>query len=394
MREPRSSCPTTSPATALRNRSPARPAMPRAGARWCSRARRLASCAIPALSRRPGSRATSRLTSRVRGTAGRRASCGFDWSMRRTSTRRPSCRPIIEPTTSCGSGEISPANRSCPPPRSRTSWLFLQRFGTRTVHADHATTLPEPCRKRDGRRDDPDRHAAADRGDTGDAHRRDPQRRRRSTCTQRQGEARHSAAGRERQHGAADRERREPNDGGRLRQEHSRLQREEPTAEHRQLPSRPLLRPRPNLDPDSARRHPEGGGDRAPFRRHVLAGHDRNRRDAGRLHRGDELMAALINVPAKARRGEIVEIRTLTSHIMETGFRHTADGALVPRDIITSFTCRYNGTEIFRADLFPAIAANPYLSFFTVAKESGKFEFEWIGDNGYSSSASASITVE
>jgi sulfur-oxidizing protein SoxZ len=54
-------------------------------------------------------------------------------------------------------------------------------------------------------------------------------------------------------------------------------------------------------------------------------------------------MAALINVPAKARLGDVIEIRTLTSHIMETGFRHTADGALVPRDIITSFTCRYNG---------------------------------------------------
>lgn len=105
-------------------------------------------------------------------------------------------------------------------------------------------------------------------------------------------------------------------------------------------------------------------------------------------------MAALINVPAKAKRGEIIEIRALTSHIMETGFRHTAAGDLVQRDIITSFTCRYNGTEIFRADLFPAIAANPYLSFFTIAKESGRFEFEWIGDNGYASTASASIVVE
>jgi sulfur-oxidizing protein SoxZ len=105
-------------------------------------------------------------------------------------------------------------------------------------------------------------------------------------------------------------------------------------------------------------------------------------------------MPALVNVPAKAKRGDIIEIRTLTSHIMETGFRHTAAGELVPRDIITSVTCRYNGTEIFRADLFPAIAANPYLSFFTIAKESGRFEFEWIGDNGYASTASASITVE
>lgn len=105
-------------------------------------------------------------------------------------------------------------------------------------------------------------------------------------------------------------------------------------------------------------------------------------------------MAALINVPLRAKRGDIIEIRALTSHMMETGFRHTMDGAPVPRDIITSFTCRHNGAEIFRADLFPAIAANPYLSFFTVAEESGKFEFEWMGDNGYSSTASASITVE
>ena len=106
------------------------------------------------------------------------------------------------------------------------------------------------------------------------------------------------------------------------------------------------------------------------------------------------MASALINVPKKARRGDIIEIKTLMSHIMETGYRHTASGQVVPRDIVTSFTCRYNGEEIFRADLFPAIAANPYLSFFTVAKESGKFEFEWIGDNGYSSTASASIIVE
>jgi sulfur-oxidizing protein SoxZ len=104
--------------------------------------------------------------------------------------------------------------------------------------------------------------------------------------------------------------------------------------------------------------------------------------------------SALINVPAKARRGEIIEIKTLMSHIMETGYRHTAEGEVVPRDIITSFTCRYNGVEIFRADLFPAIAANPFISFFTVANESGKFDFEWIGDNGFAATASASIMVE
>ena len=106
------------------------------------------------------------------------------------------------------------------------------------------------------------------------------------------------------------------------------------------------------------------------------------------------MASALINVPAKAGRGDVIEIKTLMSHIMESGFRRTAAGEIVPRDIITSFTCRYNGTEIFRADLFPAIAANPFITFFTVAKESGKLEFEWVGDNGFASTASASITVE
>jgi len=106
------------------------------------------------------------------------------------------------------------------------------------------------------------------------------------------------------------------------------------------------------------------------------------------------MASALTNVPAKAKRGDIIEIKALMSHIMETGYRRTAAGEIVPRDIITSFTCRYNGAEIFRADFFPAIAANPFISFFTVPKESGKFEFEWIGDKGFSETALASITVE
>ena len=106
------------------------------------------------------------------------------------------------------------------------------------------------------------------------------------------------------------------------------------------------------------------------------------------------MASALINVPAKAKRGEIIEIKTLMSHIMETGYRHTAEGAVVPRDIITSFSCRYNGVEIFRAELFPASSANPFITFFTVAAESGQFDFEWIGDKGCAATASASIVVE
>jgi sulfur-oxidizing protein SoxZ len=103
---------------------------------------------------------------------------------------------------------------------------------------------------------------------------------------------------------------------------------------------------------------------------------------------------ALINAPARARRGAVIEIKTLISHIMETGFRYTQTGELVPRDIVTSFIATYNGDEVFRARLYPAIAANPYLTFHTVATESGTIELKWTGDNGFLATERISITVE
>ena len=103
---------------------------------------------------------------------------------------------------------------------------------------------------------------------------------------------------------------------------------------------------------------------------------------------------ALINVPKTAKKGEVVAIKTLISHDMETGYRHGTNGATIPRDIITSFTCRYNGEEIFRAELHPAIAANPFIAFTTVATASGTIEFTWTGDNGFSATEQATITVE
>ncbi len=102
---------------------------------------------------------------------------------------------------------------------------------------------------------------------------------------------------------------------------------------------------------------------------------------------------ALITVPASARRGEIIEIKAIVGHLMEPGFRRTQLGALIPRDIVTQFVCTYNGVEVFSADFYPAISANPYLAFFTVATESGTLVFDWIGDNGFSVTERAAIEV-
>lgn len=103
---------------------------------------------------------------------------------------------------------------------------------------------------------------------------------------------------------------------------------------------------------------------------------------------------ALINVPPKVRKGQVVEIKALMSHPMETGYRTGADGALVPRDIINRFLVTWNGQEIFSADLFPAIAANPYFAFTTVAQESGTIAFRWFDDKGGAQVETVSIVVE
>jgi sulfur-oxidizing protein SoxZ len=106
-----------------------------------------------------------------------------------------------------------------------------------------------------------------------------------------------------------------------------------------------------------------------------------------------EIGRAIVRVPAEARRGEVVEVRTLVAHPMETGFRRDSLGQPIPRDILTRLVCTYNGEEVFRADLFPAVSANPYVSFFTVATESGELTFTWTDQDGRARSETARITV-
>lgn len=101
----------------------------------------------------------------------------------------------------------------------------------------------------------------------------------------------------------------------------------------------------------------------------------------------------LVTMPPMAKKGEIIDIRIIVQHDMETGFRHTEQGELIARDIIREFVCTYNGEEVFRADLYPAMGANPMIMFSTVAIESGTLEFNWRGDNDYASSTSGKITV-
>ena len=95
----------------------------------------------------------------------------------------------------------------------------------------------------------------------------------------------------------------------------------------------------------------------------------------------------LITMPKTARKGEIIEIKAIVQHDMETGFRHTEQGKLIPRDIIRVFTCQFN------ADFFPAVGANPLVIFTVIATTSGTFQFSWAGDDGYLATNQSQISV-
>lgn len=102
----------------------------------------------------------------------------------------------------------------------------------------------------------------------------------------------------------------------------------------------------------------------------------------------------LISFPQKAKRGDVIEIKTLIAHPMETGYRLDSTGGAIARDIINRFVCTYNGEEVFRADLFPAIAANPFIGFSTIATESGELRFSWTDDHGQTQTEIRQIIVE
>ena len=100
-----------------------------------------------------------------------------------------------------------------------------------------------------------------------------------------------------------------------------------------------------------------------------------------------------VRVPANAKKGEIIEIKTLISHEMESGQRKDSAGKTIPRQIINKFTASFNGKVVFEADWYTAVSANPYQSFFYKASESGEFKFVWKDDNGSDYTATSKLNV-
>ncbi len=100
-----------------------------------------------------------------------------------------------------------------------------------------------------------------------------------------------------------------------------------------------------------------------------------------------------VKVPKSASAGDIINIKTLISHIMESGQRKDKDGNVIPRKIINKFACEFNGSPVFSADIDPAIAANPYFEFKAKVNESGTFKFTWTDDDGTVTETEKNIEV-
>jgi sulfur-oxidizing protein SoxZ len=89
-----------------------------------------------------------------------------------------------------------------------------------------------------------------------------------------------------------------------------------------------------------------------------------------------------VKLPKTASKDEIVTLKTLISHDMESGQRKDSSGKIIPRKIINKFTCEFNGKPVFSCDIEPAVSANPYIEFTTKVPESGTFKFSWLDDDG------------
>jgi len=89
-----------------------------------------------------------------------------------------------------------------------------------------------------------------------------------------------------------------------------------------------------------------------------------------------------VKVPKKASAGEVITIKTLISHDMESGQRKDKKGELIPRKIINKFSAAFNGEEVFSADLEPAVSANPFIEFSLTLPGPGEFHFSWVDDDG------------
>jgi len=90
--------------------------------------------------------------------------------------------------------------------------------------------------------------------------------------------------------------------------------------------------------------------------------------------------------------GDIVQVRVLISHVMETGLRKDAQGELVPAHYIQLIDVTYDGRIVLSAEWGPAVSRNPYLAFkFRGGAPGGKLRVTWTDNLGETQSHEAAV---
>ena len=100
-----------------------------------------------------------------------------------------------------------------------------------------------------------------------------------------------------------------------------------------------------------------------------------------------------IKLPESVKIGEIIDVKTVVTHVMETGNRKDAEGRPIPRNIINTFVATFEDHEVFRAQLGSGISANPYLSFSMRVTGPGTIHFSWTDDQGETLTETAALNV-
>jgi len=90
--------------------------------------------------------------------------------------------------------------------------------------------------------------------------------------------------------------------------------------------------------------------------------------------------------------GDVVQVRVLMSHPMETGLRKDADGQLVAAHFIELVTFTYGNRTVLSAQWGPAVSRNPYLSFKVRGAAKGeKIKISWLDSKGDTRTDEATI---
>src|SRR5690606_23593963 len=89
-----------------------------------------------------------------------------------------------------------------------------------------------------------------------------------------------------------------------------------------------------------------------------------------------------VKVPKSASAGEVITIKALISHKMESGQRKDADGNLIPRGIVNGVTCDLAGEYVGGVAIAAAVWSNPYFECDGKVDAACEIKFTWYDADG------------